>query len=145
MFQARWISGPPSPGSTAASQRRSSGVGRSMETAMTTSPTFPVVKGTGLGRTEMLSILGVASAAFAPSTSRPNSRILATSAPARLAQGGIEAVDVRLHLLAAALVHDLAAHDLAGIGEAVARRRELPPHAVHAFADHHLDEVGALV
>src|SRR5688572_30087935 len=56
----------------------------------------------------------------------------------------VEAVDVGLHLLAAALVDDLAAHDLAGIGHAVARRCERAFHVVHPFAQHHLDHFGAL-
>src|SRR5687768_3527241 len=67
------------------------------------------------------------------------------SAPAGLAHVRVEAVDVGLHLLARALVDDLAPHDAAGVGEAVARRGQRALHAVHAFADHHLDHVRTLV
>src|SRR5262245_25137731 len=62
----------------------------------------------------------------------------------RFLQPRIEPVDVRLHLRDAAFVDDLAPHDLAGVGEAVARRRERALHAVHALAQHHLDRLRAL-
>jgi len=53
-------------------------------------------------------------------------------------------VDVRLDLVAAALVDDFPAHDAAGVGEAVAGRGELALDAVDAFAEHDLDAGGAL-
>src|SRR5205814_7000225 len=56
----------------------------------------------------------------------------------------VEAVDVRLHLLLASLVDDLAPHHSAGVGAAVARRRELALHVVHALAEHDRDAGGAL-
>src|SRR5882672_9912706 len=66
------------------------------------------------------------------------------STSARLFQARVEAVDVRLHLLLAALVDDLAAGDGAGVGAAVARRRKLALHVVHAFAEHDRDPGRAL-
>src|SRR5688572_1098448 len=76
-----------------------------------------------------------AAVGFLPvSTSIASSR-LAMSAPAGLAHVRVQAIDVGLHLLARALVDDLAPHDVAGVGEAVARRGQRALHAVHAFAD----------
>src|SRR5688572_19096664 len=77
------------------------------------------------------------------STSMPSS--CATSASSRLADVRVQALDVGLHLVPAALVDDLAPHHAAGVGEAVARRGQRAFHAVHALADHHLDHFGALV
>src|SRR5687767_1181379 len=67
------------------------------------------------------------------------------SAPAGLAHVRVQSIDVGLHLLARALVDDLAPHDAAGVGEAVARRGQRALHAVHAFADHDLDHLDPLV
>src|SRR5262249_52521895 len=68
-----------------------------------------------------------------------------TSAPPRAAHVGIQAVDVGLHLLAAPLVDGLASHRAAGVGETVAGRCQVALHAVHPFAQHDRDAVGALV
>src|SRR5688572_7880481 len=128
----------PSPGSMTASQLRSSSVGRSIVTEITTSlpPTTC---------TETVSRRGAAAAPLqARSRTAAAARrfILARAGPA---QARIVALDFRLHLARAALVDHFPAHHLAGVGEAVARRRELASHAVHALADHHLDDLGALV
>src|SRR2546426_1859359 len=52
-----------------------------------------------------------------------------------LAQRRIEPVDIRLDLLAASLVDDLAPHHLADIGHCVAGRGQLALHAVDALAE----------
>src|SRR2546428_3399220 len=62
-----------------------------------------------------------------------------------LAQRRIEPVDIRLNLLAASLVDDLAPHDLADIGHCVAGRGQLALHAVDALAEHHVDPFRPLV
>src|SRR5688572_13181346 len=72
---------------------------------------------------------------------------VSASAPctlSRLLEVRVQAVDVALHLLDAALVHDLAPHDLAGVSHAVTRWREGAFHVVHALAEHHLDRLRAL-
>src|SRR4029079_14675716 len=48
---------------------------------------------------------------------------------------------VRLHVVAAALVDDLASHRIADVRRGVARRDEVAPHVVDAFAQHDLDPV----
>src|SRR6185369_844616 len=54
----------------------------------------------------------------------------------RLAQGRIDPVQVRLHLLGAALVDDLAAERLAGECLAIRCRRQFALDAMHALAEH---------
>ena len=61
------------------------------------------------------------------------------------AQGGVEQVDLVLHLLDTALVDNLPPHDAAGECKAIACRGKLAPHAVDAFAQHDLDAARALV
>ena len=73
---------------------------------------------------------------------RPRPR--AASTPPRLAQIGIQAIDVRLYLFAAALIHDLPPHRRSRIGLAVAGRREVALDAVYAAPEHHLDALRAL-
>src|SRR5437879_7997264 len=53
-----------------------------------------------------------------------------------LAQRRIEPVDIRLDLLAASLVDDLAPHHLADIGHCVAGRGQLALHAVDRSEEH---------
>src|SRR6267143_562149 len=60
-------------------------------------------------------------------------------------QRRIEPVDIRLNLLATPLVDDLAPHDLADIGHAVASRGQLALDVVDAFAEHHVDPFRPLV
>src|SRR5882762_3185860 len=60
-------------------------------------------------------------------------------------QRRIKPVDIRLNLLATPLVDDLAPHDLADIGHAVASRRQLAFDVVDAFAEHHVDPFRPLV
>src|SRR5437879_4222410 len=60
-------------------------------------------------------------------------------------QRRIKPVDIRLNLLATPLVDDLAPHDLADIGHAVASRGQLALDVVDAFAEDHVDPLGALV
>src|SRR5262245_32837545 len=79
----------------------------------------------------------------ATSTTKISAASLISLSP-RLLQPRVEPVDVRLHLRGAALVHDLAPHDLAGVGETVARGGQRALHAVHALAQHHLDRLRAL-
>src|SRR2546427_9389167 len=62
-----------------------------------------------------------------------------------LAQRRIEPVDIRLNLLAASLVDDLAPHDLADIGHCAAGRGQLALDAVDALAEHHVDPFRPLV
>src|SRR6267143_5836340 len=62
-----------------------------------------------------------------------------------LAQRRIEPVDIRLNLLAAPLVDDLAPHDLADIGHRVAGRGQLALDAVDALAEHYVDPFRPLV
>src|SRR6267378_7056646 len=66
-------------------------------------------------------------------------------APSWIAQRRIKPVDIRLNLLATSLVDDLAPHDLADVGHAVASRRQLALDVVDAFAEHHVDPLGPLV
>src|SRR6267378_2013496 len=61
------------------------------------------------------------------------------------AQRGIKPVDIRLNLLSTSLVDDLAPHDLADIGHAVASRRQLALDVVDALAEHHVDPFRPLV
>src|SRR3954466_8079471 len=44
-----------------------------------------------------------------------------------------------------ALIDHFATHDLARVCETIARRRQGAPHVMYAFADDHLDHLGALV
>src|SRR6267143_7267640 len=62
-----------------------------------------------------------------------------------LAQRRIEPVDIRLNLLAASLVDDLAPHDLADIGHCAAGRGQLALDAVDALAEHYVDPFRPLV
>src|SRR5262245_34409253 len=73
-----------------------------------------------------------------------SSAALRPSAPPRRPQGGIQPVDIRLHLLATAFVHDLASHDGSGVRAPVASRRQLAFDAVDAGAEHHLYPIGTL-
>src|SRR5947207_14922957 len=59
------------------------------------------------------------------------------------AAAGYRPFDVGLDGGAAALIDDLASHDVAGIGETVARRRQCAAHTVRAFADHDFDRLDA--
>src|SRR4051812_1738350 len=63
----------------------------------------------------------------------------------QLGHGLVPPREIGLHLLARALVDDLAAHRVAHIGAAGWRRAELAAHVVDAFAEHHLDPFDALV
>src|SRR5262245_49970745 len=60
-------------------------------------------------------------------------------------QRGIQLVDVRLDLVAAALVDKFAAHDAAGVAHAVAGRYQIALHAVDALPEHDLDALRPLV
>src|SRR5438270_7119785 len=98
-----------------------------------------------VSRRSWSAVIQLAPSACLISWRRMNGANIVLAAAAGLPERGIEAVDVGLHLLAAALVHDLAAHDVADVGEAVACGRERALHAVDAFAEHDLDVVRALV
>src|SRR5690242_14902373 len=56
----------------------------------------------------------------------------------------VGAPDVGFDFRAALLVDDLAPHRVTDISHAVARRRELAAHAMHAFSEDDLDHAGAL-
>src|SRR5256885_13118915 len=60
-------------------------------------------------------------------------------------QRRIEPVDVRLDLLATALVDNFPSHHLADVGHAIAGRNQLALHVVDAFAEDYVDPLGALV
>src|SRR5215470_1177963 len=61
-----------------------------------------------------------------------------------LAHGFVDAAEIGHDLFAAALVYDLAPHDIAGVGHAVAGGRQPASDAVDAFAEDHFDGVDAL-
>ena len=65
--------------------------------------------------------------------------------PAGLAHNRIQFVDVRLNLLTAALIHDLASHHAAHKRLPGARGCQCAPDAMRAFTQNHFDAVGALV
>src|SRR5690606_10808621 len=50
---------------------------------------------------------------------------------------------IRLHVVAAALVHELPSHGATGVSSAIARRRQLAAHAVDALPEHDLNAVQA--
>jgi hypothetical protein len=67
------------------------------------------------------------------------------SSPIRIAHGRIEPIDIRLNLRATSLVHNLASHRAANVGEPIAGRRQFTPDAMHAFTEDHLYHLGSLV
>ena len=57
----------------------------------------------------------------------------------------IQAIDVRLHLLAGSLIYDLASHDAAGISLPGTGRRQIAGDVVYALTQHDLNAIGALL
>src|SRR5262245_39637184 len=70
--------------------------------------------------------------------------MLIVSAPPWTAHGRVEPVNIRLHLVTAALVDNLAAQRVADVSETVSGRRERAPDAMSACAEHDLYPVGTL-
>ena len=98
---------PPSPVSIVALQVRSRSVGRSIETEITTS--LPLPESTC---TDTLSRRGAAARRPRPGEKREPDDRTPHQRPLGLRTFGFQTIDVRLHLVAAALVDHLAAHTL---------------------------------
>jgi len=64
--------------------------------------------------------------------------------PRGFSQGRVQPVNVRLNLLATALVNNFPPHHGAGVRAAIASRRQFALHIVDTLAEHDLYSLGAL-